>query len=171
MFSDPLVALMVMLLLCFIGMLVMFLFVIRSLSTQNLLLREGFRRHENILADLEKQFLDMSFSLRQGTGKPAPESAEQTAAPVEDDLRSLFEHVDPTDAFGQRQSERSTGSASLFSSTRPATADAYPSAAGLDPIEDDISRLSLGRDGGDSGIRNTRTGTRQPGGLDLRLDR
>ena len=47
MFNDSLISLMIMLLLCFMGMLVMFLFVIRSLSVQTASLREGFARQQS----------------------------------------------------------------------------------------------------------------------------
>ena len=45
-FDDALVSLMVMLLLSFAGMLVMFLFVVRSLASQTAALREWFRRQQ-----------------------------------------------------------------------------------------------------------------------------
>ena len=65
MLNDSLISLMIMLLLCFMGMLVMFLFVIRSQSTQAAVLREGFTRQQSTLADLEQQLMDMNFALRR----------------------------------------------------------------------------------------------------------
>lgn len=102
MFSDPMVAVMAMLILCFTGMLVMFIFVVRSLSSHAEEMREAFRKQQMFLADLEKQFMDMSFAMRRmqergvspetGT-RPAPvKTAEPTPIVREEDgLMTLLE--------------------------------------------------------------------------------
>ncbi len=64
MFENQFSSLMLMQLLCFSGMLVMFLFVIRALSNQNTLLRESARQQQNALADMERQLMDISFMVR-----------------------------------------------------------------------------------------------------------
>ena len=78
MFQDPLTTVMAMLLLCFMGILVMFLFFIRSLSSQAAEMRESFRKQQLSLADIERQLMDMSFTLRKlqgGEGEAAPADA------------------------------------------------------------------------------------------------
>ena len=85
MFHDSMVALMVMLLLCFFGMLVMFLFVIRSHSVMTATLKEGQRQQQLALSDIERQLMDISFQFREGRGKG-------TTVPPED-LASLLENI------------------------------------------------------------------------------
>jgi hypothetical protein len=102
MFSDPLVAVMAMLILCFSGILVMFLFVIRSLVGQRAEMREAFRKQQMFLADLERQFMEMSFVLRNiqakeeakdsGSGKKP--SFETSLSREDDDLMSMLESSD-----------------------------------------------------------------------------
>ena len=99
MFSDPLVAVMAMLILCFSGMLVMFLFVIRSLVGQRDEMREAFRKQQMFMADLEHQFMEMSFVLRNSKGReeaqdpgPGKKSSFEASLPREDDdLMSMLE--------------------------------------------------------------------------------
>ena len=55
MFQDPFTTGMVMLLLCFMGILLMFLYFIRSLSSQAAEMRESFRKQQLSLADIERQ--------------------------------------------------------------------------------------------------------------------
>lgn len=75
MFSDPLVAVMAMLILCFSGILVMFIFLIRSLAGQRDEMRDSFRKQQMYMADLERQFLEMNFAFRkvQSGDDPAPD--------------------------------------------------------------------------------------------------
>ena len=80
MFQDPLTAVMAMLLLCFMGILVMFLFLIRSLASQAAEMREAFRKQQMSLADIERQLMDLSFALRKRQGGETgaePGQAEQ----------------------------------------------------------------------------------------------
>ena len=85
MFHDSMVALMVMLLLCFFGMLVMFLFVIRSHSVMTATLKEGHRQQQLALSDIERQLMDISFQFREGRGRGATTPPE--------DLASLLENI------------------------------------------------------------------------------
>ncbi len=78
MFSDPLVALMLMVMLCFIGMLVMFLFVIRATTNHSQGLRESERRTSLALAEIERQLLDLSFALRQRGASDKSNSASSS---------------------------------------------------------------------------------------------
>ncbi len=173
MFSEPLVALMVMLLLCFIGMLVMFLYVLRSLSSMSLAFREGLRRQENVMADLERQLMDMSFTLRHSLGRTVGDTGgeQDVLSPGNGDLRPLFERMDPTETFAGKNLERSAGAAGLFGASRVSNGGAYPSAAGLDPLEHDLSAPGSSRDVPESDARRARAGGRTSGGLELRLDR
>lgn len=98
MFQDPLTTVMAMLLLCFMGILVMFLFFVRSLSSQAAEMRESFRKQQLSLADIERQLMDLSFSLRKlqgGDGAPSEANAVGTAGNLtsmrQEDLMSLLE--------------------------------------------------------------------------------
>lgn len=64
MFSDPMVAVMTMLLLFFIGMVLMFLFMVRILSSHKEDFRESLRKQQILLADMERQLREIGFSLR-----------------------------------------------------------------------------------------------------------
>lgn len=103
---------MTMLLLCFVGILVMFLFFIRTLSSRAAETREFFRKQQLTLADIERQLMDMSFTLRKiqgGEGDAGPagaasgDSAGKTAqsggaaSMRQEDLVALLENV------GQRE--------------------------------------------------------------------
>lgn len=59
------VALMLMLLLCFIGMLVMFLFVIRSNTVLSDSIKEATRQQRQTLNDIERQLLELSFTVNK----------------------------------------------------------------------------------------------------------
>lgn len=98
MFSDPFVAVMAMLILCFFGILVMFVFVIRSLSSQAEEMRESFRKQQMFLADLESQFMEMSFTLRRlqegaapQEGNAGPGGGELPILRQDDELLSMLE--------------------------------------------------------------------------------
>ena len=64
MFQDPFTSVMAMLLLCFMGILVMFLFCIRLISLRATETHEFFRKQQVSLADIERQLMDMHFALR-----------------------------------------------------------------------------------------------------------
>jgi hypothetical protein len=97
MFQDPLTAVMAMLLLCFMGILVMFLFVVRWLSSRNDELRETFRKQQLSLADIERQLMDMSFALRKlqsgdsdaAASNAAMNGSDDTGEPRSSDLTSM----------------------------------------------------------------------------------
>ncbi|MDR2489173.1 MAG: hypothetical protein LBD42_06765 [Desulfovibrio sp.] len=75
MFQDPLVAVMTMLFFCFTGILVIFLFFVRSFSSHTEEIREVLRKQQLSLADIERQLMDMSFVLRKTpVGDMAPTS-------------------------------------------------------------------------------------------------
>lgn len=103
MFSDPVTAVMAMIMLCFGGMIVMFVFIIRSGAAHSDELREAFRKQQMVLADLERQVMEMNFALRRlsgadegqassGVRQAATGSASRlSAARAEDDLSSMLE--------------------------------------------------------------------------------
>lgn len=181
MFNDSLISLMIMLLLCFMGMLVMFLFVIRSLSVQTAALREGFARQQSTLADLEQQIMDMNFALRRmqrdSGALSAPEGhdvlAAAAAAPANpaQGASGMF----PQQAAGSGPAGLSSSGdlRELFTSpgdAPPAAADpakdySYPSAAGFGPLEEDSYDITL------SPISNGREKKEKqpPAGLDLKM--
>jgi hypothetical protein len=157
-FDDAMVSLMVMLLLSFAGMLVMFLFVIRSQSSQTAALREWFRQHQAILAEVEQQLMNIHFTLRQLQLKKSE--------PPENRTEALLPSGDLRDLFGPLPEGRRDRKAEL-PETRidppPARDYAYPSAAGLDSAAEDflsLPRPSSGKKGGRGAFD-----------LDLKLDR
>lgn len=68
MFSDPATALMAMIMLCFGGMIIMFVFMIKSNATRADMLREALLKQQMVLADLEHQVMEMNFALRHSYG-------------------------------------------------------------------------------------------------------
>jgi hypothetical protein len=167
MFDDPQISLMIMLLLCFLGMLVMFLFVIRSLSSQAATLREGFNRQQSTLADMEQQLMDMNFALRrpQKEADSAIGQVRTEQAPIPDDLRELFDSglgVIPAGNSAMKIDEP-VGVSGLDLSTKNYS---YPSAAGLDQPDEDLLNISLGMEPG----TGSKSGGKGSSGLNLKLD-
>ncbi len=76
--------LMLMLLLGFVGILVMFLFLMRSLAAQQALLRENAARHEALLVDLEGRLKETLHLLRKGAGPADSAGAAQPPAELSD---------------------------------------------------------------------------------------
>lgn len=91
MFSNPLVAALTVQLLFFMGMVVIFVFIIRTLSSMAEEMREAFRKQQMFLSDLERQCMEMSFAVRR---LQDGEAAAQGAAPPQagqDDLLSMLD--------------------------------------------------------------------------------
>lgn len=87
MFSDPMVAVMTMLLLFFAGMVLMFVFFTRSLASLREELRESLRKQQMFLTDVEQQFMQISFSLRTlheggSAGKTTQASSSSVSSPA-----------------------------------------------------------------------------------------
>ena len=82
MFEDSMITLMVMLLLCFVGMLIMFLFVIRSNTAIEASLKEMTRQVQAHLADIERQLMEINYANRS--------QGKTTSASVDDDISSLL---------------------------------------------------------------------------------
>ncbi len=133
MFENSLISLMLMLLLCFAGMLVMFLFIIKSLSTQIAVLREGFRRQEAAFADMERQVMEITFALRQRHPRNAAESTESPARDFSGDVMDNYPsaaglgpfHASSAGAAFASEADRRSirapgnGSGKTFGKTRP----------------------------------------------------
>ena len=79
MFSDPLVAVMTMLILFFAGMVVMVLFLARTIASLREDVQESMRKQQMYLSDMEQQLLQINFTLRppQGGGDAGKASAAQ----------------------------------------------------------------------------------------------
>ena len=93
MFSDPLVAVMAMLLLFFAGMVLMFAFFTRSLTALREDLRESMRKQQMFLSDVEQQFMRIEYRLRVlPEGGDAGKSPSALQKP--DDI-SLLRQEDP----------------------------------------------------------------------------
>lgn len=90
MFADPLTASMTMQILCFFGMVVIFVFIARSLSAMSAEMREAFRKQQLFLSDLERQILDLNFTARRLSGEEAEQNAPGSGS---DDLLSLLENA------------------------------------------------------------------------------
>lgn len=100
MFADPVSNLMLIILLFFAGLLVMFVFILRSLelSSQN---HEETRRQIAVsLTDLERKVAELAFAL-QGKGlielDDLPGGAPEEAGQTLDDLVGFFENSRPAD--------------------------------------------------------------------------
>ena len=133
MFQDPLTTVMAMLLLCFMGVLVMFLFFVRSLSSQAAETRESFRKQQLSLADIERQLMDLSFALRKlqgGDAAPSEAAAAGTAGNLtsmrQEDLMSLLETA----------SQRKGASLRFDDQLLPPPAASRPIAEEYDPAKD-----------------------------------
>ncbi|MDR1685546.1 MAG: hypothetical protein LBR82_03735 [Desulfovibrio sp.] len=68
MFTDPLATTMAIQMLFFVGLVVVFFFLSRAISSQGEETREALRKQQMYLADLERQLMDMSFLLRRRQG-------------------------------------------------------------------------------------------------------
>lgn len=77
MFENSMVALMIMLLLCFVGMLVMFLFVIKSNTVLTNSVKELLKQQQLALGDIERHLLEISYKLRD----ESDEEKEDNTAP------------------------------------------------------------------------------------------
>jgi hypothetical protein len=64
MFSDPLVAVMAVLMLFFVGMVVMILFLARSIAALREDFHDSMRKQHMYLSDVEQQLMQISFALR-----------------------------------------------------------------------------------------------------------
>lgn len=97
MLENSITALMLMLLLCFIGMLVMFLFVIRSNTLLSESIKEAMRQQRQALHDIERQLLELSFTVNKAEVKEiCDQYAEFSHAHEEDGSLS----VSPTGGVG-----------------------------------------------------------------------
>ena len=81
MFSDPLIAVMTMLILFFAGMVLMFLHLLRVLGVQREEFREGMRKQQMFLSDVEQQLQQLGFSLRTGQENGDPGRVPGAAPP------------------------------------------------------------------------------------------
>lgn len=104
MFDNTMISLMFMVMLCFVGMLVMFLFVIRSLTAHASTVREYQRQQQTALADLERMIMDISFSLRQSRPGQPSSTEEALGMPAGADTSDLmrFLQADGVARLGQQ---------------------------------------------------------------------
>lgn len=86
---------MAMLFLYFAGMLVMFVFVIRSLASQGDERRDAFRKQQLMLGDLERQLIDMKVMLR----RLAPDHEDEADAAERDSGLPLLKGEDPLESM------------------------------------------------------------------------
>lgn len=91
MFHDSSIAVMAMMLLCFSGMLLMFVFIVRAVSSLNEAQKESFHKQQLYLAQIEQQCIDLKGSL-QGLRKKMKDEEKQ-----EEDL--LLRMKDPLESM------------------------------------------------------------------------
>jgi hypothetical protein len=138
MFQDPLVAVMTMLLLCFTGILAIFLFSIRSFSSHTEELHEALRKQQLSLADIERQLMDLSFALRKSPAGGADAASADPAGAArggadgltsmrQEDLMSLLESA---------SQQKKSASPRFDDQLLPPPAGARPAAHDYDPAND-----------------------------------
>lgn len=139
MFSDPVTAVMTMIMLCFGGMIIMFVFFVRSGAVYSEELREALRKQQMVLADLERQIMEMNFALRRLSGAEdsrtasvtRPSSSAASSAAGADAVRSDGELASMLDAATKSGKKLELGSAPA-----PSPSASRSSAAEYDPASD-----------------------------------
>lgn len=83
MFDDPSVSVLAMIFLCFIGMVIMFICIVRAQAAQLAYLKETQQQQLAMLADVEKHIMDLSFSLRtyQASEASSPTPKDSSGIP------------------------------------------------------------------------------------------
>lgn len=166
MFDNALISLMFMVMLCFVGMLVMFLFVIRSLTAQANTVREYQRQQQTALADLERMIMDISFSLRQNRPGQPPSTEQALGMPAGADTSDLMSFLQ-TDGVARLGQQFPPASAPPAAPARPRQPNALgqqgaapsPAVSGLDLRLDPAPSAGEGRQP-----------TPRSGGLTMRRD-
>ena len=95
MFQDTSTAVITMLFLYFAGMLVMFVFIIRSLASQGEERRASFRKQQLMLGDLERHLIDMKVMLR----RLSPGSADDMEEGLANTLLPSLKHEEQLEAI------------------------------------------------------------------------
>lgn len=90
MFENATVSLMFMVLLGFIGMFVMFLFILRALSQQTTLMKELHKQQQATLADIDRQLMDMHYLVRLAGESTGEHAAPQKPDDFPQDVTELF---------------------------------------------------------------------------------
>ncbi|MDR2800005.1 MAG: hypothetical protein LBB52_01915 [Desulfovibrio sp.] len=132
MFADSFVATMAVQVLFFIGLLVMFFSLSRSISAQREEMREALRKQQLYLADIERQMMEINFVLRRLQGveaEPVKAAGQGDVIPglkSRDELLSILEK-----ASGMGDAETSMGDLRL-----PPPAVSRPLAEEYDPSHD-----------------------------------
>ena len=156
MFTDPLVSLMVMLMLCFVGTLVMFLFVIRALASHTAAMREQVARQMSVLGDLEHQLMDMSFVLRKMKSSDADEAKEPAVRG--NDVAVLLGAISAAAARSEQNAEEASAGLELDTLIRPSQSARLTPTNSLPDLD-----FSGTLEGAKSG------GARAGSGLDIRI--
>ncbi|MDR3175684.1 MAG: hypothetical protein LBU06_04040 [Desulfovibrio sp.] len=151
MFADSFVATMTVQVLFFVGLVVMFFSLSRSISAQREEMREAVRKQQLYLADIERQMMEINFVLRRlqgGEAEPVKAAGQgETGIPglkSRDELLSILEK-----ASGAGDAETPIGDLRL-----PPPAVSRPLAEEYDPshdphlFDDPLLPPSLGRFGG-----------------------
>ena len=110
MFQDPSTAVITMLFLYFAGMLVMFVFIIRSLASQGEERRASFRKQQLMLGDLERHLIDMKVMLRRLSPGSADDMEEGLANTLLPSLKheEQLEAIMGTVSLGKKEGEGKT---------------------------------------------------------------
>jgi len=138
MFSDPLVAVMTMLMLFFAGVAILFFSLARTLAALREDIHESMRKQHMYLSDMEQQLMQISFALRalQEGGAAAGASSGQKFTgenPVlrqDDPLRSMLE------ATARKNAATPGFEDQLLPPQSPPSSKARPDADAYDPAKD-----------------------------------
>ena len=101
MFENATVSLMFMVLLGFVGMFVMFLFILRALSQQTTLMKELFKQQQATLADVDRQLMDMHYLVRLVAEGGTEQATPQKPDDFPQDVTELFTPYTPPAAQQQ----------------------------------------------------------------------
>lgn len=174
MFSDPATAIMTMIMLCFGGVILMFVFLLRTGAARSDELRELLRRQQMALADIERQIMETSFALRRLSGtedsrtasvtQPSRTAAGANAVRSDEDLSSM---LDAAAKSGKKLELGSNPLPPLYAA--PAPGEAYDPAS--DPhLFEDFFGVKGGQTQGDAAGRPGMAADKARTPLSIKLD-
>lgn len=135
MFSDPLVAVMTMLLLFFAGVLLVFLFLTRAVSSLKEDFRDAMRKQQMFLSDVEQQLVQLQFGLRALQEDGGAAAAAGGQKPLED--VSFLRQEDPLLSMLEAGARRGAASPGIEDDQLlPPPQKARPIAEDYDPAHD-----------------------------------
>lgn len=135
MFSDPLVAVMTVLLLFFAGSVLMFLFLTRTLSAMREDFHETMRKQQIFLVDLEQQLMQISFSVRSLQGGEKAATAGSSLSKNFGEL-PLLRQEDPLLSMLEANAKKNSTPPGFDDQLLPPIQNNSPFKGAYDPAED-----------------------------------